>query len=148
MEFLNAVSAEFSPQLVSLLLTIAFVVAIFAVLSVRSAFVKTEKGKALLQWWELVDDYAEGAIVEVATTPQEREDARKLAEKYSLELGRPIDWRMALVLFKLENYVAKYIPFKLHLMELYIHAEHIYFQIQGDLNATNRKDVDVTVEID
>lgn len=148
MDFLNAVSLEFSPQLVSLLLTIAFVVAIFAVLSVRSAFVKTEKGKALLQWWELVDDEIENIIINIASTDVERENARKLADKYSMELGRTVDWRMALALSKIEDYVAHYIPFKLRLIELYNHAEGIYFKIQDDLNATNRKDVDVTVEIE
>jgi hypothetical protein len=140
MEFLNAMGQYFTPEFVAILLTIVFVVMIFVVLKVGNAFAVTERGKALLQAWEQIDDYAEAMITTVATTPQEREVAHKLAADYSLKLGQVVDWRMALVLKKLEEYVENYIPFDLDLIVIYARAEHIYFQIQEQLNSHERRD--------
>lgn len=148
MEFLNQVGSYFTPQIVSLLLGLAFVVLIFAVLKVANAFAATEDGKSLLQAWEQIDDYAEAMITTIATTPQEREAAQTLAAEYSLKLGQVIDWRMALVLKKLEEYVEKHITFDLDLIAIYAHAERVYFLIQGELNAHDRLDQDITIEND
>lgn len=144
MEFFGELAKMFSPEVVNFLLIAVFVVLIYAVLKVATAFAATERGKALQAFWEQIDEYAEAAITTVATTEQERESAKLLAAEYSLKLGQAIDWRMALVLKKLEDYSEKYVPFDLDLIEIYARAEHVYFQVQEALNAHERKDLEQT----
>jgi hypothetical protein len=137
MEFVNQVSSYFTPETVALAIVILFVVGLFFIRGVARAM----SGNNTVDW-EALGNHLAHIVVTVAFTPQDIAAAKEMAADYTIKVGRPVDWRMAIVLKQAENYVERYVPVDVDLITLAYFAEGIYFEIKDSLEGRIDKETE------
>jgi hypothetical protein len=128
MEFFAQATEWITPPVMGVGIFIIFLAMIFLVNNAAKAI----KVPANVDW-QALGDHLSHTIITIATTPQDREAAKALAAEYSVKLGRPIDWRMALVLKQGESYIENFAHVDVDLITLAYTAEGVYFEIKGEL---------------